>query len=145
MTTRICVNIDLDTDNIEFAYREVYTKMSAANLDWESSDEWFYDDGDDIPKFIIVEARMRVLDAKLRFGKPEPIPAANAGRAALQHDFEEALRWVWDALHAFREDCIPESDPMYDDQWDDICTGMAWIREGLGLPDEVEMQTTRGS
>ena len=55
----------------------------------------------------------------------------------INHDYEEALKWVWDALHAFREDCIPESDPMYDDQWDDICTGMAWIREGLGLPDQI--------
>jgi hypothetical protein len=25
----------------------------------------------------------------------------------------------------------------YDEEWDDICTAMAWIREGLGLVEEV--------
>lgn len=63
MTTRIVICIDLDTNNIELAYREVYEKMSVADLEWESSDEWFYDDGGTIPEFVISEARMRVLDA----------------------------------------------------------------------------------
>ena len=63
MTTRIVICIDLDTDNIELAYRELYEKMGVADLEWESSDEWYYDDGKDIPEFIISEARMRVLDA----------------------------------------------------------------------------------
>ena len=40
---------------------------------------------------------------------------------------------IWEALHAYREDCIPENDPMYDEQWDDICTSMAWISEELGV------------
>lgn len=138
MTTRICINIDLDTDNIELAYRELYEKISATGLEWESSDEWFYDDGDDIPEFVISEARMRFQD-----GLPaiQLAPALSVRIApAMQHDYEEALTWVWSALHAFREDCIPESDPMYDDQWDDICTGMAWIREGLGLVDLIEKE-----
>lgn len=63
-TTRICICIDLDTANIEVAYRQVYEAMGKTGLDWESSDEWFYGDGDTIPEFIISEARMRVLDAK---------------------------------------------------------------------------------
>lgn len=59
----------------------------------------------------------------------------------ITHDFEEALTWVWAALHDYRENSIPEHDPMYDDQWDDICTGMAWIREGLGLVDLIEKES----
>ncbi len=62
---------------------------------------------------------------------------------AIHHDFEEALGWVWAALHDYRENSIPEYDPMYDDQWDDICTGMAWIREGLGLPDLVDLENNQ--
>lgn len=42
---------------------------------------------------------------------------------------KQELETVWDALHAYREDCIPESDEMYDEIWDDICTAMAWIEE----------------
>lgn len=63
-TTRICIHIDLDTANIEVAYRQVNEAMSKTGLDWESSDEWFYGDGKDIPEFVIAEARMRVLDAQ---------------------------------------------------------------------------------
>lgn len=44
----------------------------------------------------------------------------------------ESLETVWDALHAYREDLIPEGDEAYDSQWDDICTAMAWITEALG-------------
>lgn len=49
-------------------------------------------------------------------------------------DSGSALETVWEALHGFREDCIPEGDPTYDDQWGDICTAMAWITEALDLP-----------
>tara|TARA_B100000780_G_C21007919_1_gene403501 strand:- start:698 stop:901 length:204 start_codon:yes stop_codon:yes gene_type:complete len=41
------------------------------------------------------------------------------------------LETVWHALHAYREDCIPESDETYDDEWSDICTAMHWIDEAL--------------
>ena len=43
---------------------------------------------------------------------------------------------IWKALHAFREDLIPEGDEMYDDQWSDITTAMAWIEERLGVPSD---------
>tara|TARA_B100000902_G_C27108561_1_gene812383 strand:+ start:143 stop:307 length:165 start_codon:yes stop_codon:yes gene_type:complete len=47
------------------------------------------------------------------------------------------LKTVWDALHAYREDCIPEGiDPMYDEQWDDICHSMAVIMAALGVKHE---------
>ena len=47
------------------------------------------------------------------------------------NDPQTWLDEVWDALHAFREDLIPEGDEMYDRQWVDICTAMAWITEEL--------------
>lgn len=51
------------------------------------------------------------------------------------------LDTLWQALEAYREDCIPERDESYDSQWNDICTAMAWIREELGLPDEVSQES----
>ena len=41
------------------------------------------------------------------------------------------LETVWDALHAYREDLIPEGDESYDAQWDDICSAMHWIDEAI--------------
>ena len=64
MSTRIVVCIDLDTDQLDDAYRQVYMAMSRTPLDWESSDEWFYDDGGEIPEFIVSAARMRVFGEK---------------------------------------------------------------------------------
>lgn len=63
MSTRIVVCIDLDTDQLDEAYRQVYNTMGRTGLDWESSDEWFYDDGGEIPEFIVSAARLKVLDA----------------------------------------------------------------------------------
>jgi hypothetical protein len=48
------------------------------------------------------------------------------------HDLKQQLQTVWDALHAYREDCISEGDEMHDEIWDDICTAMAVIEEELG-------------
>lgn len=47
------------------------------------------------------------------------------------HDINEQLAIVWAALEAYRADLIPEGDPDYDEQWDDICTAMAVIEEDL--------------
>lgn len=56
------------------------------------------------------------------------------------HDLESWLETIWNGLQSHRETCIPEGvDPAYDAEWDDICTAMAWIREELGLPDEVTL------
>lgn len=43
------------------------------------------------------------------------------------------LENIWVALQGYRENCI--SGPEYDDEWDDICTDMAWIAEALGLEE----------
>ena len=45
-----------------------------------------------------------------------------------RYDKETWLDTVWIALHGFREDCISTDD----EQWDEICTAMAWIEEELG-------------
>jgi hypothetical protein len=47
------------------------------------------------------------------------------------NDVESILECIWEALHGYRENCIPEGDPAYDDQWSEICTAMAWITEDL--------------
>ena len=54
---------------------------------------------------------------------------------------ESWMETVWFALHNFREICIPEGEEDCDEQWDEICTAMAWIREVLDLPDEVDNET----
>lgn len=45
-------------------------------------------------------------------------------------DKESWFETIWDALHSYREDCIPK-DEEYDPIWDDICTAMAWITEEI--------------
>jgi hypothetical protein len=47
------------------------------------------------------------------------------------NDLDDAMKVIWNALHGFREDCIPEGDIHYDEQWDEICTAMANITERL--------------
>lgn len=69
-----------------------------------------------------------------------PLPAANQDGTPRAGDRESWLECVWDGLHAYREDLIPEGDESYDATWSDICTAMAWIREALGLPSEVEIE-----
>ena len=45
----------------------------------------------------------------------------------------ESLEFIWDKLHGYREDCIPESNPDYDEEWSDICISMAWIEGGCDV------------
>jgi hypothetical protein len=47
---------------------------------------------------------------------------------------------VWNALHGYREDCIPEGRDYgsYDRQWDDICTAMARIQEDLNCEEQTD-------
>lgn len=47
------------------------------------------------------------------------------------NDYDTWLETVWDALHAYREDLIPEGDEMHDEIWDDICTAMEWIERRI--------------
>lgn len=54
---------------------------------------------------------------------------------------ETSLEIIWNALHGYREDCIPEGDLFYDDQWDQICTAMANIQEALDDPTNYNERT----
>lgn len=36
---------------------------------------------------------------------------------------------LWNALEFYRQHGIPECNPEYDTEWNDICTLMAWIEE----------------
>jgi len=47
------------------------------------------------------------------------------------HDIKDQLEIVWAALHAYRERLLPEDEPIFDEEWDDICTAMAVIEEDL--------------
>tara|TARA_R100001460_G_scaffold25897_1_gene52170 strand:- start:188 stop:370 length:183 start_codon:yes stop_codon:yes gene_type:complete len=51
-----------------------------------------------------------------------------------EQEKKNALSIVWEALHGFREDAIPEGiESQWDQQWDEICGAMANITEELGL------------
>ena len=52
-------------------------------------------------------------------------------KTATSFDTDQALAVIWEALEAIREDLIPEGDPEYDAQWEEITTSMAWIKEAL--------------
>jgi hypothetical protein len=54
------------------------------------------------------------------------------------HDIREQINIIWDALHAYRENCIPESDPSYNEEWEDICLAMAVIQEDLDVEEELD-------
>jgi len=45
------------------------------------------------------------------------------------NDPQSWIDTVWEALACHRENNIPPGDPLYDIEWDDICTAMAWITE----------------
>jgi len=61
-----------------------------------------------------------------------------------QNNPESWLKVLWSVLEDYRENNIPEGDES-DEQWDEICTIMAWIREELGLPSEVELEQGSGA
>ena len=56
------------------------------------------------------------------------------------NDSDSWLETVWDALHAYRADLIPEGDEQYDEIWSDICTAMAWITETVENEQMYKME-----
>jgi len=51
---------------------------------------------------------------------------------SLANDTKEQLDVIWEALHGFREACIPEGqDEAYDEQWSEITSAMAYLEESL--------------
>ena len=55
------------------------------------------------------------------------------------HDIKKQLEIIWEALHAYREDLIPEGDEQFDEIWDDICTAMAVIQEDLNVQEIADL------
>ena len=49
---------------------------------------------------------------------------------------EGILQTVWDALEVAYDNYYQENSD--EETWDEICTAMAWIREDLGLSNEVQ-------
>ena len=49
-------------------------------------------------------------------------------------DTVQSLDFIWDKLHGYRDELIPDcGDSGYDEEWDDICISMAWIENECGL------------
>jgi len=56
----------------------------------------------------------------------------------LKHnDLDSIIDTIWQALEGYRENCIPEGQTEYDNEWSDICTAMAWIQEDLYKQEEI--------
>ena len=53
-------------------------------------------------------------------------------------DIKDSIGTIWQALHAYREDLIPEGDEAYDAEWDNICTAMAVIQEDLDAKETTQ-------
>jgi len=51
--------------------------------------------------------------------------------AILSNVSMDELDVIWNALFCYRDECIPEGEPEYDDEWGDICHIMAKITENL--------------
>ena len=61
------------------------------------------------------------------------------------NNVDTMLDVIWEALHGYRQNCIPEGTNEYDDEWSDICTAMAWIQEDLEFFHEAEKFTIEDS
>ena len=60
MGIRIIVMIDADHDDPAEAYRQVFDTMMQQDMGWESTDEWYADDGALISETEIIAARKKV-------------------------------------------------------------------------------------
>jgi|TARA_R100000479_G_scaffold157609_1_gene94388 hypothetical protein len=75
------------------------------------------------------------------YGLSRSLAALKQEGKMTEQEKKNALSIVWDALHDYRENCIPqfndnkfEADQIsYDEQWDEITGAMAEITEELGL------------
>jgi len=57
MGIRICIMVDLDSDDPRAAYAMLRSTL-AGRVDWESSDEWYRADGEEISAEEISRVRM---------------------------------------------------------------------------------------
>jgi hypothetical protein len=55
------------------------------------------------------------------------------------HSLFDAKETIWDALHLARENVIPpDSNGPNDEQWEDVCTAMAWLQEAAGCEEIMD-------
>ena len=66
-----------------------------------------------------------------------PADQVQAAKDVRAGDPKSWLDAIWGALAGYREDCIPEGEEAYDEEWSDICTAMAWIAEELGVEEST--------
>ena len=59
MSIRLVICVDIETDDVMEAYRQVRQAMFTSCLDWESSDEWFDSDGELGDPEVLQAARMK--------------------------------------------------------------------------------------
>lgn len=63
-TYRIVVCVDIDADDLTDAYRQLFKGMAGlcgiTGFDWESSDEWYAEDGQRIEEDALTAVRMQV-------------------------------------------------------------------------------------
>ena len=53
-------------------------------------------------------------------------------------DRQSMLDTIWHALECYREDCIPEGEERYDEEWNDIFIAMTRITRDLQKFDNQE-------
>ena len=70
--------------------------------------------------------------------RTEPYIKAIPGSFLGAKDRIKTMNHLWFIVHAYREELIPETDPAYDDEWDEICTMMAKLSDFLGYHEAPE-------
>jgi hypothetical protein len=69
MSYRIVICVDIDASSAQDAYETLYDAMAEAernndDICWESSDEWYDDDGDEIGAEAAQEARLAAFNKR---------------------------------------------------------------------------------
>lgn len=65
---RFVIMVDVDEDDLDRAYKCLYESMTAAALDWESTDEAYDPDGEPYPEDTLSDVRIRSTEARTRQG-----------------------------------------------------------------------------
>ena len=86
-------------------------------------------EGIDIFKHLITNHENKVLETLFSDLDNDDVKVT----APTNFDHIQSLNFIWEKLHYYREDCIPESNPDYDEEWSDICISMAWIEDKCGV------------
>jgi len=66
MSIRIVIALDVEAESLDEAYLRVYRNMATVdtnNFSWESTDEWFDDNGEQVDEDVVQETRLRVFSA----------------------------------------------------------------------------------